>query len=51
MRRVYRAAGSRVKQIVVLPASAGHGIAMLLGLETDWSPLARRVAKFLSGLR
>ena len=51
MRRVYRAAGSREKQIVVLPSEAGHGVAMLLGLETDWSPLAARVAKFLSASR
>jgi pimeloyl-ACP methyl ester carboxylesterase len=51
MRRVYRAAGSRRKQIVVLPFEAGHGLSMLLGLETDWSPLAARVAKFLSAAR
>jgi pimeloyl-ACP methyl ester carboxylesterase len=50
MRRVYRAAGSRSKQLIVLPFEAGHGLAMLSGFETDWSPLARRVAKFLSGL-
>jgi pimeloyl-ACP methyl ester carboxylesterase len=51
MRRVYRAAGSREKQLVVLPAEAGHGVAMLPGLETDWSPLAARVARFLSASR
>jgi pimeloyl-ACP methyl ester carboxylesterase len=51
MRRVYNAAGSRTKRLYVLPASAGHGVGMLLGLETDWSPLARRVASFLSASR
>jgi pimeloyl-ACP methyl ester carboxylesterase len=51
MRRVYRAAGSREKRLVVLPAEAGHGLATLYGLETDWSPTAARVARFLSALR
>jgi pimeloyl-ACP methyl ester carboxylesterase len=51
MRRVYNAAGSRTKRLYVLPAIAGHGVGMLLGLETDWSPLARRVASFLSASR
>ncbi len=51
MRRVYGAAASREKRLYVLPSSAGHGWGMLLGLETDWSPLAARVARFLSASR
>jgi dienelactone hydrolase len=51
MRRVYRAAASRKKRLIVLPASAGHGLSMLFGLNTDWAPLARQIAAFLSALR
>jgi dienelactone hydrolase len=51
MRRVYRAAGSRRKQLIVLPFEAGHGLAVLSGLESEWSPTATRVGRFLSALR
>ena len=51
MRRVYRAAGSRRKRLVVLPFVAGHGWGMLSGLETEWAPLAAQVARFLSASR
>jgi pimeloyl-ACP methyl ester carboxylesterase len=51
MRRVYRAAGSRKKQIIVLPSEAGHGLAVLSGFDTEWSPTAARVGRFLSALR
>jgi hypothetical protein len=47
MRSVFNAASSRRKRLVVLPAVAGHGWEMLLGLRTTWSPLARRVAAFV----
>ena len=33
MRRVFRAAGSRAKQLIVLPFEAGHGLAVLSGFE------------------
>jgi hypothetical protein len=35
----------------VLPIEAGHGLAVLFGLDTDWSPTAARVARVLSALR
>jgi pimeloyl-ACP methyl ester carboxylesterase len=47
MRAVYRRAPSRVKRLVVLPATAGHGWDMLLGSGAAWSPLARRVLAFV----
>jgi len=51
MRRVYRAAGSRPKQLIVLPFEAGHGLAVLSGFSSEWSPTATRVGRFLSALR
>jgi pimeloyl-ACP methyl ester carboxylesterase len=47
MRGVFTRAGSKTKRLIVLPAAAGHGWSMLLGLEAKWSPLAARVAKFI----
>jgi esterase/lipase len=47
MRAVFASAASRTKRLVVLPAIAGHGWGMLLGLRTEWSPLARQVAAFI----
>lgn len=51
MRRVYRAAGSNHKQLIVLPFEAGHGLAVLSGFSSEWSPTAKRVERFLSALR
>ena len=51
MRRVYRAAGSRKKQLSVLPFEAGHGLSVLSGFSSEWSPTATRVGRFLSALR
>ncbi len=51
MRRVYRAAGSRSKQLIVLPFEAGHGLAVLSGFNSEWSPTAARIGRFLSALR
>jgi pimeloyl-ACP methyl ester carboxylesterase len=51
MRRVYRAAGSRPKQLIVLPFEAGHGLAVLSGFSSEWSATATRVGRFLSALR
>ena len=51
MRRIYRAAGSRKKQLIVLPFEAGHGLAVLSGFSSEWSPTAKRVARFLSAWR
>jgi pimeloyl-ACP methyl ester carboxylesterase len=47
MRTVYERAASRTKRLVVLPAEAGHGWGTLLGLQSEWSPLARQVAAFI----
>jgi dienelactone hydrolase len=47
MRAVARRARSATKRVIVLPASAGHGWGMLLGLRADWSPLAATVAAFV----
>jgi pimeloyl-ACP methyl ester carboxylesterase len=47
MRAVARRARSTTKRLIVLPASAGHGWGMLLGLRADWSPLAATVAAFI----
>ena len=45
MRLIARRARSASKQLVVLPAAAGHGWVMLDGTTTEWSPLAARVAR------
>lgn len=34
-------------EAVVLPTGAGHGWALLYGADTEWSPLARRIATFI----
>jgi fermentation-respiration switch protein FrsA (DUF1100 family) len=47
MRAVFRRARSGVKELVVLPASAGHGWYMLIRTGGSWSPLARRVLAFV----
>jgi pimeloyl-ACP methyl ester carboxylesterase len=48
MRAVYRRAGSRVKHLLVLPATAGHGWDMLLGgAGAAWSPLAGQILAFV----
>ena len=47
MRAVYERAASRDKRLVVLPAEAGHGWSTLLGLSTQWSPVARQAAAFI----
>jgi pimeloyl-ACP methyl ester carboxylesterase len=47
MRAIYSRARSRVKQLAVLPATAGHGWDMLLGSGAGWSPLAGRVLGFV----
>jgi pimeloyl-ACP methyl ester carboxylesterase len=47
MRAVARRAGSTTKRTIVLPAEAGHGWAMLPGITSEWSPLARTVASFI----
>jgi pimeloyl-ACP methyl ester carboxylesterase len=46
MRAVYDRAGSRVKRMIVLPASAGHGWDMLDSF-TGFAPLARTVVAFV----
>jgi fermentation-respiration switch protein FrsA (DUF1100 family) len=46
MRAVYDRAGSRVKRMIVLPASQGHGWDMLESL-TGFSPLAATVVSFI----
>jgi pimeloyl-ACP methyl ester carboxylesterase len=45
-RAMYRRARSRVKELHVLPAAAGHGWDMLT-VRFDWTPLARRVLAFV----
>jgi dienelactone hydrolase len=47
MRLIERRARSDTKQLVVLPAAAGHGWSMLVGTTTEWSPLAAQVAAFI----
>jgi pimeloyl-ACP methyl ester carboxylesterase len=47
MRAVARHTRSKIKRVVVLPASAGHGWALLAGTATEWSPLAATVARFI----
>jgi hypothetical protein len=47
MRLMERRARSATKQLVVLPAAAGHGWNMLAGTTTESSPLAARVAAFI----
>ena len=47
MHLIERRARSRTKELVVLPAAAGHGWNMLVGTTTEWSPLAARVAAFI----
>jgi esterase/lipase len=47
MRAVYARTASRTKRLVVLPAEAGHGWSVLLGLATEWSPVARQAAAFI----
>jgi alpha/beta superfamily hydrolase len=48
MRAVFAHAGARDKQLLVLPADAGHGWDMLTGSGGDWSPLAGRVLRFIT---
>jgi pimeloyl-ACP methyl ester carboxylesterase len=47
MRAVAGRARSKSKRVFVFPATAGHGYDLLLGTETEWSPLASRVAAFI----
>jgi hypothetical protein len=47
MRAVAARARSATKRLIVLPASAGHGIDLLAGTGTEWSPLAKEVAAFI----
>ena len=47
MRTLARRARSPVKRVIVLPAVAGHGWAMLPGTTSEWSPLAATVAAFI----
>jgi pimeloyl-ACP methyl ester carboxylesterase len=47
MRAVYERAAARDKRLVVLPSEAGHGWGVLLGFETEWAPIAGRVAAFI----
>jgi pimeloyl-ACP methyl ester carboxylesterase len=47
MRTLARRARSPVKRVIVLPAVAGHGWAMLPGTSSEWSPLAATVAAFI----
>jgi hypothetical protein len=47
MRAVARRARSATRRVIVLPAAAGHGWAMLSGTATEWSPLAATVARFI----
>jgi pimeloyl-ACP methyl ester carboxylesterase len=46
MRAVHDRAGSHTKQLIVLPASAGHGWEMLTAT-SGWSPLAPRILAFV----
>jgi len=48
MRAVFAHAGTRSKQLLVLPADAGHGWDMLTGSGGSWSPLAGRVLRFIT---
>lgn len=47
MRAVYERTASRTKRLIVLPAVAGHGWGVLLGITTNWSPVARQIAAFI----
>jgi dienelactone hydrolase len=47
MRAVAARARSRDNRLIVLPAAAGHGWDMLLGVASRWSPLAATVAAFI----
>ena len=47
IRLIERRARSHTKELVVLPAAAGHGWNMLVGTTTEWSPLAVHVAAFI----
>jgi alpha/beta superfamily hydrolase len=47
MRAVARRVRASTKRVIVLPAVAGHGWAMLVGTATEWSPLAATVAAFI----
>jgi dienelactone hydrolase len=47
MRAVARRVRSAISRVIVLPAAAGHGWALLSGTTTEWSPLAATVAAFI----
>ena len=47
MRAVARQTRAATRRVIVLPASAGHGWALLVGTTTEWSPLAATVAAFI----
>ena len=47
MHTVARRARSPSKRVIVLPAVAGHGWAMLSGTAREWTPLAATVAAFI----
>jgi hypothetical protein len=47
MHTVARRVRSPSKRVIVLPAVAGHGSAMLSGTAREWSPLAATVAAFI----
>jgi dienelactone hydrolase len=47
MRAVARRVRSAISRVIVLPAAAGHGWALLSGTTTEWSPLAAPVAAFI----
>jgi pimeloyl-ACP methyl ester carboxylesterase len=47
MRAVADRARASTQRLIVLPAAAGHGIDMLVGAGTEWSPLAAQVAAFI----
>src|SRR3954465_575839 len=47
MRAVARPVRSATRRVIVLPAGAGHGWALLAGTTSEWSPLAATVAAFI----
>jgi alpha/beta superfamily hydrolase len=47
MRTVARRVRSPTRRVIVLPAVAGHGWAMLSGTAREWTPLAATVAAFI----
>jgi alpha/beta hydrolase fold len=51
MKTVARRARSSTKRLIVLPASFGHGIDMLSGTGSEWSPLAVDVTAFIRRYR